>query len=116
MLEKFLSGEIAIMLNKFHKAEIREFYEIVEPYINDIHYARQHDYETQLDYLLSNDTGPYHMILTQYKGCMRYLNGGKISYVRNLGYEPINVTDFIRNVRKKTDTNIEESDIDALFA
>ena len=117
MLERFLSGEIAVQLNKSNKTEIMEFYEIVKPYIDDIHYARQGQFETQLDYLLSYDTGPYHMILTNgYRGYRRFWNGGKIGFVYDRGCKSVLVADFIESTKKDTSFNIEESDIDTLFA
>ena len=60
-LENFLKGLYYIHVDKSCEQDIRQLWNIIEPYVK--RYACPRTYDSALEYLLSSETGPFHFMM-----------------------------------------------------
>ena len=60
-LENFFKGLYSVRVNKSCSDDIRQFWNIIEPYVK--RYACPRTYDSALEYLLASETGPLHFMM-----------------------------------------------------
>lgn len=106
MLEEFLKGKISVFLDKENKPLIKEFYDLVIPYLKG--YAPPIPWSSMDRYFYDKHSGPYHIV----RANEYIVTGCGPSYIANKGIPTIHVMDFMKQCNN---IDLKDDDFESVF-
>lgn len=107
MFDEFIEGRLCVFLEKHDKRSIKEFYDLIAPYIKNIHPPRRL-WSSIEEYLLDEESGPFHAIILD----EQLLNGGGSSFADKLHIPRVHIYEFLKEC---SSIKLEDKDIDNIF-